>query len=46
MGIGTTARACLKNKRKFIGSELCKDHYDTSIKYIKNNLKLYENISE
>jgi DNA modification methylase len=45
MGIGTTARACLKNKRKFIGSELCKDHYDTSIKYIKNNLKLYENIS-
>lgn len=46
MGIGTTARACLKNKRRFIGSELCKDHYDTSIKYIKNNLKLYENISE
>lgn len=46
MGIGTTARACIKTKRRFIGSELDKEHYETSQKQIKNNLKLYENISE
>lgn len=46
MGIGTTAKACIKTKRRFIGSELDKEHYETSQKQIKNNLKLYENISE
>ena len=46
MGIGTTAKACIKTKRRFIGSELDKEHFETSQKQIKNNLKLYENISE
>ena len=46
IGIGTTARACIKTKRKFIGSELDETHYKTAISQIKNNLKLYENISE
>ena len=46
MGIGTTARACIKTKRRFIGSELDKEKYENSQKQIKNNLKLYENISE
>ena len=35
-----------KTKRKFIGSELDETHYKTAISQIKNNLKLYENISE
>ena len=30
MGIGTTARACYKLNRYFIGSELDKEHYDIS----------------
>jgi DNA modification methylase len=31
MGIGTTARACKKSGRNFIGSELDKEHFDISI---------------
>ncbi len=31
IGIGTTARACLKNNRKFLGSERDLDHYTTAI---------------
>jgi DNA modification methylase len=31
MGIGTTARACSKNVRNYLGSELDKEHYDISI---------------
>lgn len=34
IGIGTTARACKKSNRKFIGSELDKEHYDTAISLI------------
>ena len=30
MGIGTTARACLKSGRYYVGSELDKDHFDIS----------------
>lgn len=30
MGIGTTARACKKNNRNYIGSELDKEHFDIS----------------
>jgi site-specific DNA-methyltransferase (adenine-specific) len=38
MGIGTTARACLKSNRYYIGSELDKEHYEISIDLI-NNMK-------
>jgi DNA modification methylase len=31
MGIGTTARACKKSGRDFIGSEMDKEHFDISI---------------
>jgi site-specific DNA-methyltransferase (adenine-specific) len=31
MGIGTTARACSKNGRNYLGSELDKEHYDIAI---------------
>lgn len=31
MGIGTTARSCKKSGRKYIGSELDKEHFDISI---------------
>lgn len=31
MGIGTTARACKKSGRNYIGSELDKEHFDISI---------------
>lgn len=31
MGIGTTARACKKSNRNYIGSELDKEHFDISI---------------
>ena len=34
MGIGTTARSCLKNNRKYIGSELDKEHYEISLSLI------------
>ncbi len=34
MGIGTTARACKKTNRYFIGSELDKELYDISIKLL------------
>lgn len=32
IGIGTTARACKKSHRHFIGSELDKEHYDIAMK--------------
>jgi DNA modification methylase len=35
-GSGTTAVACIKEKRNFIGSELNKIHYDKSVKRIQN----------
>ena len=35
MGIGTTARACKKNVRNYLGSELDKEHYDISIDLLK-----------
>ena len=39
MGSGTTAIVCLKNKIKYIGSELNKINYDNCIKRINNYLK-------
>lgn len=41
MGIGTTARACAKSNRNFLGSELDKEHFDISkelLDKIKNPL--------
>ena len=35
MGIGTTARACRKNRRNYLGSELDKEHYDIAIDLLK-----------
>lgn len=35
-GSGTTAMACLKENRIFIGSEISKEYYDKSIKRIEN----------
>lgn len=35
MGIGTTARACKKLGRNYIGSELDKEHYDISLELLK-----------
>lgn len=34
-GLGTTARSCLKNNRNFIGSEIDKEIYEDSLKYLK-----------
>ena len=34
MGSGTTAIACIKEKRHFIGFELNKDYYDKAMKRI------------
>lgn len=34
MGIGTTARACIKSNRNYIGSELDKEHFDISLSLI------------
>lgn len=31
LGLGTTARACKKNNRNYIGSELDREHYDISV---------------
>lgn len=31
MGLGTTALACKKNNRKYIGFEIVKEYYDMSI---------------
>lgn len=44
MGSGTTAIACIREKRNFIGFELNKEYYEASIKRIKNEqsqLKLF-----
>lgn len=35
MGSGTTAIACIKEKRNFIGFELNKEYYDKACKRIK-----------
>jgi DNA modification methylase len=35
MGSGTTAEACLRNNRRFVGSELSKNYVDTSYKRIQ-----------
>lgn len=37
-GSGTTAIACIKEKRNFIGSELNKEYYDKAMERIKNEL--------
>ena len=37
-GSGTTAIACLKYKRNFIGSELNQDHYNKTVKRLKAHL--------
>lgn len=34
-GSGTTAEACLKNNRIFIGSELDKDYYEKAMERLK-----------
>jgi DNA modification methylase len=34
MGSGTTAIACIKEKRHFVGFELSKDYYDMACKRI------------
>jgi site-specific DNA-methyltransferase (adenine-specific) len=36
MGSGTTAIACIKEKRHFIGFELNKEYYDKAVKRIKD----------
>ena len=36
MGSATTAIACIKEKRHFIGFELNKDYYDKAVRRIKN----------
>ena len=36
MGSGTTALACIKEKRQFIGFELNKEYFDLASKRIKN----------
>lgn len=35
IGIGTTARACKRNNRNYLGSELDKEHYDIAIDLLK-----------
>lgn len=35
LGSGTTAAACLKEKRRFIGSELSKEYFDLSVKRLE-----------
>lgn len=37
MGSGTTAIACINNKRNFIGFEIDKEYYDLSIKRINEH---------
>ena len=36
MGSGTTALACIKEKRHFVGFELNKEYYDKAVKRIKD----------
>lgn len=38
MGSGTTAIACVKTNRKYIGSEISKPYYDISIERLNNEL--------
>ena len=40
-GIGTTQLSCIKNKCKYIGSELDKEHYETAISRIKLKSSLF-----
>ena len=39
MGSGTTAIACIKERRHFIGFELSKEYFDKAIKRIKDELQ-------
>ena len=41
MGSGTTAIACIKEKRHFIGFELSKEYFDKAQKRIKNEQAQY-----
>lgn len=41
IGIGTTARACKKNNRKYLGSELDKEHYDIAIDLLEIKKSTY-----
>ena len=34
MGSGTTAVACVKTGRNFIGIEICKDYFDVAVKRV------------
>ena len=34
-GSGTTAAACIKEKRRFIGSELSKEYFDKSVERLE-----------
>lgn len=36
MGSGTTAIACIKEKRHFVGFELNKEYFDRAVKRIKD----------
>jgi DNA modification methylase len=38
IGSGTTAIACIEEKRSFIGCEVYKEYYDAAIKRIKNHI--------
>lgn len=40
MGSGTTAIACIKEKRHFIGFELNKEYYDKAMTRIENELAM------
>lgn len=40
MGSGTTAIACLKTNRRYIGFELSKEYYETSIKRINEHINI------
>jgi len=39
MGISTTARACEKSGRNFIGSELDKEHFEIGLETLKEKVK-------
>jgi DNA modification methylase len=43
MGSGTTAIACIKTKRNYIGFELDKGYFDITEKRISDRLKEEEN---
>jgi site-specific DNA-methyltransferase (adenine-specific) len=41
MGSGTTAAACVRLKRNFIGFEIDKDYFDKSIRRIEKLKRVY-----